>query len=81
MQGERERLDHEIVERELVGGLVVLVLGRGAVDLFARGEKFCNVAVDRQIEMRDGLRRFEQAAGDDLSHRVVRHRLKTAGHE
>src|SRR5258705_370500 len=38
LQRERERLDDKVVDRELVGGLAVLVLGCDGVDLLARGE-------------------------------------------
>ena len=62
LQRERQRLDDEVVDRELVGRLAVLVLGRGGVDLLARGRELADVAVDRQVEMRDGLRSRRSAA-------------------
>jgi hypothetical protein len=36
LQRQRQRLDDEVVDRELVGRLAVLVLRRGGVDLLAR---------------------------------------------
>ena len=41
LQRERQRLDDEVVDRELVGRLAVLVLRRGGVDLLARGRSAC----------------------------------------
>ena len=58
LQRQRQRLDDEIVDRKLVGRLAVLVLGRGGVDLLARGQELADVAVHRQVEMRDGLHRL-----------------------
>src|SRR5882672_4023194 len=72
LQRERERLDDEVVDRELVGGLTVLVLGCGGLDLLARGEELAIVAVEREIEMRDGELRFDQPARDHLADIVVR---------
>ena len=78
LQRERERLDDEVVDRELVGRLAVLVLGRGGVDFLARGQKLADVAVDRQVEVRDGLLRLDQPPRDDLAHVVVRDDLVAA---
>ena len=55
LQCEPQRLDDEIVDRELVGGLAVLVLRRLRVDLLACGGELADVAIDGEIEMRDGL--------------------------
>ena len=71
LQRERQRLDDEVVDRELVGGLAVLVLGRGGVDLLARGQELADVAVEREIEMRNGLLRLHEALRNDLAHVVV----------
>ena len=53
LERKRERLDHEIVDRNLVGRLAVLVLAGGGVDLLARRQELADVAVDRKVEMRD----------------------------
>src|SRR5439155_26577400 len=66
----RQRLDDEIVDRELVGRLAVGA-GRGSIDLLTRGQKLADVAVEREIEMRDGGLRLDQAAGNDFSHIVM----------
>ena len=62
LQRQRQRLDDEVVDRELVGRLAVLVLRRGGVDLLARGQQLADLAVDRQVEMRDGLLRLRSGA-------------------
>ena len=54
LQRERKRFDDEIVDRELPEGLAILVLRRGAVDLLARGQETADVAIDREVEVRDG---------------------------
>ena len=61
LQRQRQRLDDEVVDRELVDGLAV-GLGGGSVDLLACGQQLADIAVEREIEMRDGELRFEQAA-------------------
>ena len=62
LQRERQRLDDEVVDRDLVGGLAVLVLRRGGVDLLARGQELVDIAVDREIEVRDRLLRLDAGA-------------------
>src|SRR5882724_11440134 len=57
LQRDRHRLDDEIVDRELVERLLLLVLRRRGVDFLTRGEQFADIAVDRQVEMRDSLHR------------------------
>ena len=81
LQRQRQRLDDEIVDRDLVGRLAVLVLWRGGVDLFARSQKPADVAVEREIKMRNGELRFEEPAGDHLADAVVRDRVVGAGLE
>ncbi len=75
LQRDRHRLDDEIVHRELVERLLVLVGRRLLVDLLACGQQFADVAIDRQIEMRDGLHRGGQALRDRAPHAVMRHDL------
>src|SRR4029077_10398632 len=70
-----ERLDDEIVDRDLVGRLAFLVLAGGGGDLFAGGDELVDVAVHREIEMRDGQLRLEQAARDHFADVVVRNDL------
>src|SRR5215468_10785674 len=77
----RQRLDDEIVDRELVGRLAILVLRRGRVDLLARSEQLAYIAVEREIEMRDGELRLDQAARDHLAYVVVRDDIVAAGFE
>ena len=69
-QRQRQRLDDEVVDRELVGARAVL--GRRGVHALAGAQQFVDAAVDRQMEVRDGLLRQRQALGDDLAHAVVR---------
>jgi hypothetical protein len=54
------RLDHDVVDRELVGRLAVL-LGRGGVELRAQFQQRIELAIDRQVEMRDRLLGFGEA--------------------
>ena len=75
LQRDRHRLDDEVVDRELVERLLFLVLGRRRVDLLARGEQLADVAVDGEIEGRNGLRRRGQALRDGAAHAVMRHDL------
>src|SRR5215831_19217402 len=72
LERERKRLDDEIVDRNLVGRLAVLVLRRGGVDLLARRHELTDIALEREIEMRDGKLRFEEAPRDHLADIVVR---------
>ena len=62
LQRERHRLDDEVVDRELVGRLALLVLRRRRVDLLARGEQLADIAVDGEIEMRDRQLRLRSGA-------------------
>ena len=75
LQRERKRFDDEIVDRQLPERLAILVLGRGAVDLLARGQETADVAIDREVEVRDGKAGLREPLGDDPSHAVVRHEL------
>ncbi len=81
LQRERQRLDDEVVDRELVGRFAVLVLGRGGVDLLARGKELADVAVEREIEVRDGELGLDQPPRDHLADVVVWHDLVAAGLE
>ena len=74
LQGERQRLDDEVVDRELVGRFVAL-LRRAGVRLLAQLEQRVELDVHREIEMRDGLLGFGQPRGDGLAHAVERHFL------
>ncbi len=71
LQRHGQRLDDEIVERELEGARAVL--RRHGVQPRAGGEQRVELAVDRQIEMRDGLLRQREPFGDEAAHGVVRH--------
>ena len=73
LQRERQRLDDEIIDRKLVGRLAVFVLRRGGVDLLARGHQPADIAIDRVIEMRNGLHRGGQPLRDGAAHAVMRH--------
>src|SRR5579859_5327395 len=81
LQRNRHRLDDEVVDRELVERLLLLVLWCRSVDLLARGEQLADVAVDRQIEMRNRLHRGREPLGDRAAHPVMWHHLVTAGLE
>src|SRR5262245_63520860 len=81
LKRERKRLDDEIVDRNLVGRLAVLVLRRSGVDLLARGQELVDIALEREIEMRDGELRFEEAPRDHLADIVVRDDVVRAGLE
>jgi len=72
LQRQRQGLDDEIVDRELVGGLAVLVFRRRRIDVFACGEQRVERAVEREIEMRDGLFRLGQPPRDDAAAKVAR---------
>ena len=72
-QRQRQRLDDEVVDRELVGARALL--GRGRVHALAGAQQLVDAAIDGQIEVRDGLLGQGQALGDDLAHAVVRHDL------
>src|SRR5205823_9901105 len=48
------------------------VLGRRGVDLLARGKELADIAVEREIEMRDGELGLDQPARDQLADVVVR---------
>ena len=78
LQSQRQRLDDEIVDRKLVGRLAVLVLGRRGVDLLARLEQLADVAVDGQVEMRNGLHRRREPLRNGAAHAVVRHEIVAA---
>ena len=81
LERERERFDDKVVDRNLVGGLAVLVLRRGGVDLFARRDELADVALEREIEMRNSELRFDKAPRDHLADIVVRDGLVRAGLE
>src|SRR5262249_30543105 len=81
LERERKRLDDEIVDRNLVGRLAVLVLRRGGFDLLARRHELTDIALEREIEMRDGKLRFEEAPRDHLADIVVRDCVVRAGLE
>ena len=78
LQRQRQGLDDKIVDREFVRRLAVFVLRRDAVDLLARLQKIADVAVNRQVKMRDGLHRCGEPRGDRAAHPVMRHDLVTA---
>jgi hypothetical protein len=69
--------DDEVVDRDLVDRLAFLHRG-GVVDLLAGIEQRVDLAVQRQVEMRDGLLGLGEAGGDDLAHAVVGHDLVAA---
>ena len=76
LQRRRPRLDDEIVQGELKGGLSVVVLGRSRVGFFAQRDEPPDLDVRGQVEMRDGLLRLHQARGDDPAHAVEGHLLE-----
>ena len=75
LQRDPKCFDDEIVDRELPERLAILVLRRGVVDLLARGQETADVAIDREVEVRDGKAGLREPLGDDPSHAVVRHEL------
>ena len=75
LERDGQRLDDEVVDRELVGGLAVLVLAGGRVDLLAQGHERIELAIERQVEMRHRLLRLDEALGDGLAHAVEGHFL------
>ena len=76
LQRHGERLDDEVVDRELEGARTVL--RRHAVEARARGKHGVELAVDAEIEMRDGLLGEREPLGNDPAHGVVRHKLVAA---
>ena len=81
LQRDRHRLDDEVVDRELVERLLFLVLWRRGVDLLARREQLADVAIHRQVEMRNGLHRSGQPLRDGAAHAVMRDDLVAARFE
>jgi pyruvate dehydrogenase E2 component (dihydrolipoamide acetyltransferase) len=63
---------YEVIDRKLVGRFAVFVLRRDGVDFLARDKQPADIAIDRQIEMRNRLRRRSQALRDRAPHAVVR---------
>ena len=78
LEGKRQRLDDQIVQRDFPNRVAVLVLWGGGVHLFAKSKQGVDLRVDRQIIMRDRLLRFDQSLGDDLADVVVRDDFETA---
>src|SRR5262245_60424805 len=76
LQRGRPRLDDEVVEGELEGGLAVAVLGCGRIRVFAQRDEPPDLDVRGQVEMRDGLLRLHQPGGDGRAHAVERHLLE-----
>src|SRR6185312_8906380 len=73
LECERESLDDEVVDRKLVRGLAVLVLGRSRIDLLACRQELADIAIYCQVKMRNRLNRSRQALSDRASHAIVRH--------
>src|SRR5262252_6810339 len=72
LKRERQRFDGKVVDRELVSGLTVLVLRCDGVDLLACLQKLADIAIDREIKMRDGLHRSSEPRCDCAPHAVMR---------
>ena len=70
LQRHGQRFDDEIVERELEGARSFLWGKR--VEPRAGGERRIELAIDGEIEMRDGLLRQREPLGDEAPHGVVR---------
>ena len=69
-QGERQRLDDHVVDRQLVGWLSIL-FRCGGVQLCPKRHQRIEFAIDSDIEMRDRLLRFLQPLGNGLAHAVM----------
>ena len=50
-----------------------LSFGAARVDLLARRQQLSDIAIHRQVEMRNRLHRSRQTLGDRASHAIVRH--------
>ena len=74
-----QRLDDEIVDRELECRVAVLVLRRGGVGLFAQRQQPADLDIGGEIEMRDGLLRLHQPRRDGAAHAVERHFFERRG--
>ena len=73
LQRHGQSLDDEIVERELEGARPLL---RGErVEPCAGRHQRVELAIDGEVEMRNGLLGERQPLGDEATHRVVRHDL------
>ena len=72
LQRHGQRLDDEVIDRNLVGRLAVFVFRSGGVDLLAQRQKRIELAVDCEIEMRDRLLGLDQTTRNRLAHRIMR---------
>src|SRR4029077_18375311 len=61
--------------------LALLVLWRQGVDLLAPSQELADIAIEGEIEMRNGELRLDQAARNHSAHVVMRHDLVAAGLE
>ena len=78
-EGHGQRLDDEIIDRDLPEGLALLVLRRLQIEAFTQAQKIFNGAINAHIEMRNCLLGFREAARNDLAHAIVGHEIVTAG--
>ena len=72
---QRQRLDDEVVDRELVGRARRPCLRRAGIGLLAERQQLVHLDVGGEIEMRDGLLGLDQPARDGRAHAVERHLL------
>ena len=77
-QSQSHALDDEIIDRDLVGGLAI-DRRRRLVDLLAQGQQLVEIAIHRQVEMRDRLLGLHEAARDGLAHGIMRDLFVAAG--
>jgi hypothetical protein len=80
-QGQGHRLDHHIVDRQLIRrGLPCIGLAHGSrrIDLGSKRQELVDPAISGQVKMRDRAFRLDEAARDCFPHGIMRYDLVAA---
>src|SRR6185295_6429041 len=75
---ECERLDHEVIDRELEARFAIGALWCRRIDLLTGLEQFVDLAIYGEIVMRDRELRLQETLRDRLPHRVMWDEVVTA---